>query len=361
MDIKTPTLLVDKEKVIRNIEKMAEKAKKSRAVLRPHFKTHFSAEIGGWFKDFGVKTCTVSSVSMAQYFASHDWDDITIAFPYNLLESAEINELAEKVNLNILVESEESLAHIQKHIAANIGYFIKIDVGTHRTGVDPRNGALIKTLVDISSDQIQFKGFLAHAGHTYGCRDLEGIQWIFDGSVKTLSELKNKFGGIISYGDTPTCSLIDDFSFCDEMRPGNFVFYDWMQHQIGSCAVDEIAVCLACPVVAIHKERNEIVVYGGGVHLSKEMVQEKDIMGKDLKCFGKMVSLQKDGWSSEIRGNVVRLSQEHGIIKLSSDEIARVKVGHLIGILPVHSCLTADLQGHYLSTSGDKIEKMTKN
>lgn len=361
MEIKTPTLLVDKEKAKRNIEKMAEKAKKSNASLRPHFKTHFSAEIGNWFKDFGVNTCAVSSVSMAQYFAENGWNDISIAFPYNPLEAEEISDLSSKVNLNILIESEESLKHASQHLKNKVGYFIKIDVGTHRTGIDPRNETLIKSLADKSSDQIQFKGFLAHAGHTYGCRDLESIKWIFDGSVKTLTELKSKFGGVISYGDTPTCSLIDDFSFCDEMRPGNFVFYDWMQHQIGSCSIKEIAVCLACPVVSIHKDRNEIVVYGGGVHLSKDMVQEKDIMGKDLKCYGKMVALKKEGWSSEVLGNVVRLSQEHGIIKLSNEEVARVKVGDVIGILPVHSCLTADLQGYYLSTSGDKIEKMTKN
>ncbi|WP_370088480.1 alanine racemase [Ekhidna sp.] len=361
MEIKTPTLLIDKEKCIRNIDRMVSKSVKAGASLRPHFKTHFSGEIGNWFKEKGVKQCTVSSVSMAQYFASHGWDDITIAFPYNTLESNEINALAQNIKLNILIESTESMEHASKSIKEKIGYFIKIDVGTHRTGVDPRNETLINQLIADSSEKIQFKGFLAHAGHTYGCRDLDSIKWIFDGSVKILTELKKKFGGIISYGDTPSCSLMDDLSFCDEMRPGNFVFYDWMQHQIGSCSLNEIAVCLACPVVAIHKERNEVVVYGGAVHLSKESMIEKDVRGKDKHCFGKLVKLTEDGWSAEILGNVERLSQEHGIIKLSSEEVARVKVGDLIGVIPVHSCLTADLQGHYLSTSGEKIEKMTKN
>ncbi|WP_420317181.1 alanine racemase [Ekhidna sp.] len=360
MEIKTPTLLVDKEKAIGNIQGMLDKAQKSNAQLRPHFKTHFSTEIGNWFRDLGIKKCTVSSVSMANYFANQGWDDITIAFPYNLLEHEEINRLANQVSLNVLIESIESLGHLKEHIKSEIGYFIKIDVGTHRTGIDPRKEDLISDLVKGSNDIIRFKGYLSHAGHTYGCRDLDSIQWIFDGSVKVLSELKSKFGGIISYGDTPTASLIDDFSFCDEMRPGNFVFYDWMQHQIGSCTTDQIAVCLACPIVAIHKDRNEIVVYGGAVHLSKEMVLEKDIVGREHKCFGKMVRLTESGWQTKVFGNVERLSQEHGIIKLSDEEIAHVKVGDTIGILPVHSCLTADLQGHYLSTTGDRIEKMTK-
>jgi len=359
MDIKTPTLLVDKKKCLHNIDRMVNKAKKSGAILRPHFKTHFSAEVGRWYKDKGVGQCTVSSVSMAQYFARHGWYDITIAFPYNPLESADISDLASNITLNMLIESEESLQHASQHLKNKVGYFIKIDVGTHRTGIDPRNEVLIKKLVDQSTDHVQFRGFLAHAGHTYGCRDYESIKWIFDGSVKVLTE--RKFGGILSYGDTPSCSLMEDLSSFDEIRPGNFVFYDWMQKNIGSCTVEEIAVCLACPVVAIHTERNEIVVYGGAVHLSKDMVLEKDMYEKNKTCFGKMVQLSSEGWGSEIKGHVDRLSQEHGIIKLPENEIAHVKLGDVIGILPVHSCLTADLQGHYLSTDGEKIEKMLKN
>ncbi|WP_420576652.1 alanine racemase [Ekhidna sp.] len=361
MEVKTPTLLVDKGKCLQNIDRMIKKAKASNATLRPHFKTHFSAEIGDWFKKKGVNQCTVSSVDMAIYFADHGWDDITIAFPYNLLEADKVNKLAKRVNLNVLIESEESLMHLGKHVQEKVDYFIKIDVGTHRTGIDPRSEPLIEKLVNHSSEKHTFKGFLAHAGHTYGSTDYESVKWIHDMSVKVMEHLKEKFGGMLSYGDTPSCSLIEDLSAFDEIRPGNFVFYDWMQKNIGSCSVEEIAVCMACPVVAIHNERNEIVVYGGAVHLSKDVISEKDAYEKTKNCFGKMVYLKKDGWTTDIVGHVDRLSQEHGIIKLPENEIARVKLGDVIGILPVHSCLTAELQGHYLSTAGEKIEKMLKN
>ncbi len=361
MEIKSPTLLVDKEKCIRNIDKMLQKAKNSNAELRPHFKTHFSSKIAEWYRERGVNKCTVSSVSMAQYFAKNGWEDITIAFPYNTLESEEISDLTSKVSLNILIESTESLKHAKENIKGDVGYFIKVDVGTHRTGIDPRNEDLISTLINESTDTMKFQGFLAHAGHTYGCKDFESIKWIFDGAKKMLLQLHEKFGGLISYGDTPSCSLLDEFESFDELRPGNFVFYDWMQKDIGSCQIEDIAVCMACPIVAIHQERNEIVIYGGGVHFSKDMIMEKDIMGKERRSFGKMVQLSNAGWNTEIIGNVVRLSQEHGVVHLDDDEIVRVKVGDLIGVIPVHSCLTADLQGYYLSTSGERIEKMTKN
>ena len=361
MQVRKPTLLVDQEKCFQNMDRMLAKANKANGTFRPHFKTHFSAEIGDWYRSRDIRQCTVSSVDMAMYFKNHGWEDITIAFPYNPLQIEEMNELSQSIQLNILIESVESLEHAKKNIEGRIGYFIKTDVGYHRTGVDPRNETLIADLVNASTDQCSFRGFLAHAGHTYGCKDFESVKWIFDKSTKILSALKEKHGGIISYGDTPSCSMMDDLSAFDEIRPGNFIFYDWMQKNIGSCNVEDIAVCLAVPVVAKHADRNEIVVLGGAVHLSKDRVVETDVMRREQPCFGKMVQLTGQGWDNETLGHVSRLSQEHGIIKMADEHFAHVKVGDLIGILPVHSCLTADLQPKYISvTDGKRNDKMPK-
>jgi len=105
MKLKRPTLLLDKEKCLHNIQKMKEKADKNGVKFRPHFKTHQSAEVGEWFRDAGVEAITVSSVTMARYFASHGWKDISIAFPVNFAEVDEINELAKTIRLNLLIES----------------------------------------------------------------------------------------------------------------------------------------------------------------------------------------------------------------------------------------------------------------
>ncbi len=356
MKITKPTLLVDKKKCMENILRMAEKAKASNAYLRPHFKTHHSAEIGDWFRQYGVSKCTASSVEMAQYFAEAGWNDITIAFPYNPLESDEISKIAETASLNILIESEESLKMANSLISSPVGYFIKIDLGTHRTGIDPANTQLIENLVSGTTNHVSFKGFIGHAGHTYSSSAESEVQKIFQESLEILQNLKKKFGGIISYGDSPSCSMVDDLTGVDEIRAGNFVFYDWMQVGIGSCRIEDIGVCLASPVVAIHTERNEVVIFGGAVHLSKESVDENE-----RKSFGKAVRLKEHGWEHEVIGNVKKISQEHGIIEMNSNEISKLKIGDLVGILPTHSCLAADLQGHYYSTEGEKIKKIIKN
>ena len=93
---------------------MAAKAQRHKLKFRPHFKTHQSATIGNWFRDAGVKAITVSSVSMAWYFADNGWDDITIAFPVNVLEISEINSLAARINLNVLVENVAALNILKK-------------------------------------------------------------------------------------------------------------------------------------------------------------------------------------------------------------------------------------------------------
>ena len=83
--ITKPTLCLDEAKCKTNIAFMAERAKNHDVTLRPHFKTHQCLEIGRWFKEKDITKITVSSLTMAKYFAE-EWDDITVAFPVNILE-----------------------------------------------------------------------------------------------------------------------------------------------------------------------------------------------------------------------------------------------------------------------------------
>jgi len=350
--ITTPTLILDEEKCKKNIQKMADKANHHHVVLRPHFKTHQSLEIGRWFKDVGVSKITASSLTMADYFSS-EWDDITVAFPTNILEIEKINDLASRITLNVLVESEQTMAYLGEHTKAELGIFIKIDVGTHRSGIHPGNIALISSMLEIVErfPLLQFKGFLGHAGHTYHCRSESCIKTIHNESQNIMTKLKSNFINtypdlIISLGDTPGCSVGDNFAGLDEIRPGNFVFYDLTQSSIGSTTNDNISVAVACPIVAIHHDRSEIVVYGGGVHFSKDRLEnepEGTIYGRVAKKIG-------NGWGDIISGMYVhKVSQEHGVLTVPFDEISKYNIGDILMILPVHSCMTADLLKKYLT------------
>jgi len=350
--ITKPTLLLDQQKCKRNIEMMVSKAANHHVSFRPHFKTHQSLEIGRWFKTLGVDRITVSSLEMAQYF-SPEWDDITVAFPVNILEIDTINQLSEKIRLQLLVESVESTRFLAQNTKHNIGIFIKIDVGYHRTGLPPSSTSQIDEILSIinTSKTLSFKGFLTHAGHTYSCRKKNEILAIHNTSRKILTGLKAKYinlfpGLIISIGDTPGCSVADDFTRIDEIRPGNFVFYDLTQHQIGACSFDQIAVAMACPIVAIHPDRNEIVIYGGGVHFAKDRLEVEDVGA----IYGIVVVPLEEGWGDPIPGMYIKsLSQEHGIVSVPQPFITNYKIGDLLYILPVHSCMTANEMKCYKS------------
>jgi D-serine deaminase-like pyridoxal phosphate-dependent protein len=268
--ITKPTLLLDIIKCKANIAKMWTKAKKNNVELRPHFKTHQSLEIGQWFKDVGVSKITVSSLEMADYFAK-EWHDITVAFPVNILEIKTINKLAKKITLNILIESKEVAKFLNKNLKNKAHVLIKLNIGNNRTGLLPSNIKAIEDILKImdTSSALNFIGFLGHAGQTYNCRNKTEVLKAHDEAKTLIVNLKTKYlekypNIIASYGDTPSCSLADDFKGIDEIRPGNFVFYDLMQVQIGACRYNDIAVAMACPIVAIHKGLNEILIRNSG-------------------------------------------------------------------------------------------------
>ena len=360
MKITKPTLFVDEKKCKKNIQVMADKAKRNNLIFRPHFKTHQSIEIGNWFKSYGVDKITVSSLEMASYF-SDEWNDITVAFPVNILEIDLINELASKIRLNILIESLESIKLLNQGLTNQVHFFIKIDIGYHRSGIVPENTILIdEILANADSDKLIFDGFLGHAGHSYKARSYEEISKIHFSSIELLQPLKKKYitsypDLILSIGDTPTCSVMEDFSLVNEIRPGNFVFYDLTQAEIGSNKESQIAVVMACPIVALHPERNELVVYGGGVHFAKDRL-EKTSKGT---IYGKMVEVSEIGIYQVVEEVYIsNLSQEHGIVTIDNAKINNYKLGDIMYFLPVHSCMTANAMKEYVNFNGLIIKRL---
>ncbi len=363
-EIIRPTLVVDKEVCLRNIERMASKAKEHNMHFRPHFKTHQSAKIGEWFKLFGVDAITVSSVRMAEYFASSGWEDITLAFPLNILELAHIKRLASEIKFNVLIENRKAAEALAEKINTPLGVYINIDTGYNRSGIAASRPGTIDSLLKIiaKNKKLRFRGFLNHTGNTYQAESTNEIfSRHFDALLKMKSlkqRYKKDYPKIkISMGDTPSATIGTNFNGVDEIRPGNFVFYDLMQQNLGVCNFNDIAVRMVCPVISKHVSRNEIVIFGGAVHLSKESII--NINGK--KMFGRIV-IQKEGKKEllEPLNYVSKLSQEHGTLKVTQNQFKKFQIGDLVEIIPVHSCLTANVMGCMQTTDGELIEMMPK-
>jgi D-serine deaminase-like pyridoxal phosphate-dependent protein len=358
-NIVKPTLLLDEAAAMMNIHRMVGKARQQQIRFRPHFKTHQSAEIGEWFRQVGVTAITTSSIDMAQYFADHGWDDITIAFPANLRQSAQLADLVGRVRLGLLIENREAAQHLEGTLPTAVDAWIKIDAGAGRTGLSWSDAAAISDMATEvqSMKKLRLRGLLTHAGHTYSAASPEEVCRRYHESIDHMQAARAVLQRAgyppveLSVGDTPGCTLCDDLGAVDEIRPGNFIFNDSQQVALGVCSAADIAVALACPVVAKHADRSEIIVYGGAIHLSKDY-----LMLGETRAYGLVALAEGNRWGPPLEGGYVRgLSQEHGMIRLAQPDFDRVQIGDLVLVLPAHSCLTVTLMRTYRTLDGREI------
>jgi D-serine deaminase-like pyridoxal phosphate-dependent protein len=275
------------------------------------------------------------------------------------LNSSNIKRLAANISLNLTIENKETAELLAKKMEAPVGIYIKVDTGYNRTGIGVSKTGKIDAILEViaQNKNLRFKGFLSHNGQTYTALSTNEIFSAHYEALLKLKTLKQHYKPAfpevqVTIGDTPSCSIATNFNGVDEIRPGNFVFYDLMQMNLGVCSFGDIAARLICPVVARHPSRNEVVIYGGAIHLSKESLQNID--GKN--SYGRIV-INKNGEKKLLseRNYVSRLSQEHGILKISQKNIDSFAIGDLVEIIPVHSCLTANLSRNFITSEGEEI------
>ena len=359
--LERPQLTVDLEKVRHNIGRMVGKFKSHGVAFRPHFKTHQCAAIGELFRDAGVTAITVSSLDMADYFHKSGWNDITLAVPVNLGQLEAINRLAGQARLHLLVDSPEAARRLNDALDTISPVWVKVDVGYGRVGIKWHREQEILDLVEFidKAPQLELRGLLTHSGHSYECRGRGEVAACFEeGRLRMLrlrQWLQDRGHEVkVSMGDTPSASLAEQFEGVDEMRPGNFVFYDLFQSQVGSCGIEDIAVATACPVIGKYEDELKVVVYGGSIHLSKDSLQ---IHGERL--FGQLALPNGRGWNVVPLkdGKVTSACQEVSKIIVSAEVFGQIELGQRVYILPVHSCLAADLYPRYATTEGDQLER----
>ena len=384
LGITAPTVLIDEQRVRANIAAMAEKARRSGVIFRPHFKTHQSATIGEWFRDEGVSAITVSSLAMAEYFVDHGWTDITVAMLVNPLEIPRVDRLAHKLarnlvstssaaeapRLGVLVDSVATIGALATGSEVALRVWIKVDAGYGRTGVHWRDQeGLVAIARSVNEAQrLELAGLLTHAGDSYRSPGAGALQQLYATTAERMGSARDALLACrpetvvgtpaISVGDTPTCSAVDTFAGVDEVRPGNFVFYDLMQLGLGACAESDLASAVACPVIGCYPERDQLVIHGGAVQMSKEYLTGTD----GQACYGYLGGVSAAGFGPVLKGAPLSaLSQEHGIISLGpeshADYFRGLRPGDLVLVHPVHSCLTCDLHHRYLNLRGEMIQR----
>jgi D-serine deaminase-like pyridoxal phosphate-dependent protein len=344
----TPALILDLDKAEANIERMAAKADSLGVRLRPHLKTHKCAEVARLQLDRSRAGATVATLEEARFFADHGIDDLTWAFPVILSRLDEVAELAERVTLGVVLDSPEALAGLEA-LGRPLHVWLKVDCGYHRAGVDPDSGralGLVRRLAE--SSLLVFDGLLSHSGHAYGAASPEIARRIANEERDVMVRLKERLESAdisvpaLSVGSTPAMTAVRNLDGIDEVRPGNYVFFDYTQVLLGSCRVTNCAVTVLASVVSSSPDHS--VVDAGALALSKDAGPSH----KHADTFGEIFEdYPASRLSEQLR--VTSLSQEHGIVSRPRP------IGERLRILPNHSCLTVAQFDEYFVTRGDRV------
>jgi D-serine deaminase-like pyridoxal phosphate-dependent protein len=357
--LKTPSLVLDVAKVRRNAAVMSQRVSQFGADLRPHIKTHKCVEVARIQTAGHSGAVTVSTLAEARAFAANGFSKITYAVPIEPGKFAEAIAISRYCELSLLTDDTDvpdQLNDAAKQANVHLNLFLKVDCGYHRCGVEPTDQEAIEIPQRISNaSNLRFAGILTHAGHSYNCRtkaelfDLAQLER--DVMTYFAETLRKKVGPvpIVSIGSTPTITTVDNLDGIDEVRPGNYIFFDAFQATLGSCSFDDCALTVLASVVHRDRGRRKVIIDAGAIALSKD----RGPLHLNPDCgYGRVLNLAGE----DLNLTVSEMSQEHGVL-MAKDEntFDHLRVGSRVRVLANHSCLTAAQHSRYNVLEGEHV------
>ncbi|MBO1004814.1 alanine racemase [Pseudogracilibacillus auburnensis] len=351
----TPSLIIDVNKMQKNITNMAQITKNNGVALRPHTKTHKMPDIAKRQIEAGAQGITVAKLSEAEVMAAHGISDIFVAFP--IVTDAKIERairLSEKINLIIGVDSLQGankLSEVAERLKTSLQVRLEVDSGLKRTGVQYDDAVKL-------AYHIQGMEFLTMQGiYTYRGSFMDGKATlerekagVEEGKLMVELAEQMRSAGIaikdISVGSTPTAPYAATVKGITEVRPGTYVFYDRMQVALGACSLEECAGVVRATVVS--RPSAELMIIDGG---SKTFATDvaPDMSPLFLKGYGHIIEAP--------HAVLGRLSEEHGMIQMNKND--PFQVGDVLHIIPNHICSTVNLHNKvYLDHAGKWEEKI---
>jgi D-serine deaminase-like pyridoxal phosphate-dependent protein len=360
----TPSLLLDRGKLERNINRLAEHARKLGVVLRPHMKTAKSIDVARQVFRTEPGPITVSTIAEAEYFASHGYRDMTYAVGLSPASALRASELCRRtgVDLKLLldtVEQADALADVRKATGVTPSVFIELDCDDHRGGLKPYDPKLVEVADRVVAAGAKVAGVLAHAGESYSLSTpgalMKAAENERSATVRAAEVLRDHGHAcpIVSLGSTPTAHFAENLEGVTELRAGVYMFFDLVQHGVGVCAVDDIAISVLATVVGLKPEKGWVLVDAGWMALSRDRgtASQRVDQGYGLVC---------DEAGRVLEDVIVsQASQEHGILAIrsgSAKSMPDLRVGARVRILPNHACAMAGQHDFYSVVNGGSPE-----
>lgn len=244
--LNTPVLVLDRDALQRNVERMAAFAREKGMALRPHAKTHKSVEIAKMQMAAGAVGVCCAKLGEAEALAAGGIDAILITSPVVTPQAiARLIALNGKMaSLRVVADNPDNVAALGAAASASgqmLDVLVDIDPGIRRTGVPSAEAALALAQRIGAADALRFAGVQFYCGaqqHIESYADRLGA--ITDrtdylrGVVETL-----KGAGfapeVITGGGTGTHQIDAELGLLTELQAGSYVFMD---KQYNDCDLD---------------------------------------------------------------------------------------------------------------------------
>lgn len=346
-DHPTPSLIIHRPTVQKNIQRMQDYCDQHGLRLRPHTKTHKSLIMAEEQLAAGAAGLTVAKVGEARVMR-RVCRDILIAYPaVGTRRIRELIELASDCQITVGIDSLEAAQQLQSAALARgviLDILVDLEIGFHRTGIPQGSEALQLCQAISSMSHLRFRGLMCFPGHLLPSSDPGLWKGYAESLQSVLDHLRN--AGIpaetVSGGSTPTAMLSHRNPFLNEIRPGTYIYNDWNEVRLGVATIDQCAARVLATVVSVPSSHKFVVDAG-----SKTLSSDRNCVD-DQAGFGMVLDFPN--------AKISRLSEEHGEITLPEQHAYRLpKVGDRVWILPNHVCVCVNLQNSFYLLDSDSL------
>jgi len=338
----TPALLIAEPIMMSNLTAMQTAANKAGKRLRPHIKTHKSADLATRQLELGANGITVAKLAEAEVMSAAGIRDIFIANEItHPIKIKRLRRLHEEADICLGMDHPAQIVLLEaefRNASHPLKVRIEIDSGLKRCGVEP--GPYLTQLArDISSRPwLNLEGLFTHAGQVYSAKSADEIRRIARHEGDIMAEARDLLlkelipCPVISAGSTPAAPYLVNHDAVTEVRPGNYIFNDGVQVALGVANPGQCALFVLATVIA-QPASDRVVIDAGSKALH---IDRGAHAGSVVEGFGQPLNLP---------GKIIRLSEEHGVIQLDSP--GEIELGRPVLILPNHACAVVNLFDMY--------------
>lgn len=342
----TPSMIVDLDLMEKNIQKLMSQLLPTGISIRPHSKTTKSAILAQKLISAGARGACVAKLSEAETMCSKGLTDLLITC--EIIGSAKVSRLVELFKkhkgVKIVVDSEEGARAIdaaigEAGVAERISTLIDLDVGLHRTGVQPGEPALRLARTVAGLEHLELIGVQGYEGHLQHIHGLEERKRLCLESMKILvdtADALRKEGykiDVVTTGGTGTAEFCVTVPGVTEVQPGSFLFMDTdYRNAVGTKYSNSLTIL----ATVISKQGPKSITIDAGL--------------KSLTTDSGLAECKTLGYTYGVLGD------EHG--SLSWTDGPDLKIGDRVEMIPSHIDPTINLHDFYYAHRNGVIEEI---